>query len=118
FPTTCLVEADFFTFDFAGVASNQTSLLQRRFERFVVVDECTGDTVAHCTGLTAFAAAMNVDVKVERFKVVGQRQWLTYDHAAGFTGKVLVDGLAVDDDLARSFFQEHASHRGFAAAGS
>src|SRR3546814_12494440 len=41
---------------------------------------------------------------------------LKHDHASCFTIEVLVDGLAVDDDLARTFFQEHASYRRFAAA--
>src|SRR3546814_2935851 len=71
FATTCFVEADFFTFDFTGIASNKTSLLQRRLKRFVVVDERAGNTVAHCTGLAAFTTTVNVDVKVERFQMVG-----------------------------------------------
>src|SRR3546814_7685276 len=54
FATTCFVEADFFTFDFTVIASNKTSLLQRRLNRFVVVDKRADHTLSHCIGLTAF----------------------------------------------------------------
>src|SRR5690606_41942169 len=66
----------------------------------------------------AFTAAVNVDVEIERFEVVGENERLTHDHAAGVTGEVFVDGLAVDNDLARSLFQEHAGDRSLAAAGA
>src|SRR5690606_25555791 len=56
--------------------------------------------------------------KIKRFQMARKRQRLTNDHAAGFTSKVLVHRLAVDNYVARPFFQEHASHRSLAAAGS
>src|SRR5690606_39712258 len=114
--TTRLVETDFLAFDFAGIASDEAGLLQGGLQGLVVVDERTGDAVADCAGLAAFTTAVNVDVEIERFKVVGQFQRLAYDHAAGFASEVFVDGLAVDDDLARAFLQEHAGHRRFATA--
>src|SRR3546814_15028007 len=77
---TGLVEADFLAFDFARIARDETGLLECGLERFVVVDERTGDAVAHCAGLAAFAAAMHVDVKVERFERVRQFERLAHDH--------------------------------------
>src|SRR3546814_451057 len=72
FAATRFVETDFFTFDFTGIACNEASLLQRGLERFVVVDERAGNAVAYRTGLAAFTAAVNVDMKIERFQVVGE----------------------------------------------
>src|SRR5690606_1471565 len=115
---TGLVEADLLTFHFAGIAGDEAGLLQCGLERFVGVDERAGDAVTHCACLTTFTATVDVDVEVEAFHVVGQHEGLAHDHAAGFTSEVLVDGLAVDDDLARTLFQEHAGHRSLAAAGA
>src|SRR5690606_31585200 len=115
---TCLVEADLLAFHFAGVARDETSRLEGGLEGFVVVDESAGDAVTHSTGLAAFTATMNVDVEIERFEMVGEHQRLAHDHAAGFTGEVFVDGLAVDDDVARPLLQEDTSDRSLAAAGA
>src|SRR5690606_17433214 len=112
---TRFVETDFFTFDFTSIARDVAGLLERRLERFVVVDEGAGNTVAHRTSLTAFTTAVNVDMKIERFQVVGEFQRLTHDHAAGLASKVFIDGLAIDNNLARTFFQEHAGYRRFTA---
>src|SRR5690606_9582165 len=115
---TCLVEADLLTFDFTGVTRNQTGLRQLGLERGVVVDQGAGDAVAHCAGLARFTAATYVDLEVVRFEMVGERQGLANNHAAGFASEVFVNGLAVHDDIARPFFQEYARYRGFAAASS
>src|SRR5690606_10999648 len=116
--TTRLVETDFLTLDFTRIAGNQTRLLERRLGRFVIVDQSAGNAVTHCAGLTAFATAMHIDMEVERLEMAGEHQRLTHDHAAGFTGEILVDRLAIDDDVARTFFQEDTSNRSFAAAGA
>ena len=50
--------------------------------------------------------------------VVGQQQRLLDDHDRGLAAEVLVDRLAVDRDLAVALLQEHARHRGLAAAGA
>src|SRR5690606_17380360 len=61
------VRADLLTLDFAGIASDETCLLQSGLERLVVVDQCAGDAVTHCAGLAALAATVNVDVEIKRF---------------------------------------------------
>src|SRR3546814_5270650 len=109
FAATRLVEADFFTFDFAGIAGNQAGLLERRLQCFVVVDQRTGDTVAHRASLAAFAAAVDVDMKIERLEMTCEIQGLTHNHASGFAGKVFVDGLAVDNDFARAFLDRKST---------
>src|SRR5690606_18142200 len=101
---TCLVETNLLAFHFTCVTGDEAGLLQCGLERFVVVDECAGDAVAHCTCLTAFAATVNVDMKIKRLEVVGQFERLAHDHAASFTSKVFIHGLAVDHDLARALF--------------
>src|SRR5690606_32318606 len=116
--TTRLVEANLLAFHFAGIASHQTSALELGLQRFIVVDEGAGDAVTHCTCLAAFATTMHVDVEIKRFEVVGEARGLALDVAAGFTSEVFVDGLAVDDDLARTFLQVHTSDRSLAAAGA
>src|SRR5690606_2043095 len=87
-------------------------------ESRIVVDQSASDAVAHRTRLAGFAAAVDVDFDVERFQVAGQLEWLAHNHAAGFASEEFVDGFTVNDDLARSFFDENTSHRGFATAGS
>src|SRR3546814_8818562 len=64
FATTCFVEADFFTFDFTGIASNKTSLLQRRLKRFVVVDERAGNTVRSEEHKSALQSLMRISYAV------------------------------------------------------
>src|SRR5690606_19349121 len=115
---TCLVETDFLTFHFTGIASNEASALEFRLQGLVVVDESASNAVTHCAGLTAFAATVHVDVEIKRFEVVGESQGLTHDHAAGFAGKVFINRLAVDDDVARTFLHEHTRDRSLAAAGA
>src|SRR5690606_3457765 len=105
-------------FDFASVARNQACLRQGWLERGIVVDERARDAVPNSTGLARFTAAANVDFEIKRFEVVGKSERLTHNHASGFAGEEFVDGLAVDDDLARAFLEEHARHGSFAAAGS
>src|SRR5690554_1825016 len=115
---TGLVEADLLAFHFPGIARDEAGLLQCRLERFVVVDERACDTVAHCTSLTALATAVNVDMEIKRFNVAGEHERLTHDHAPGFAGEVFVDGLAVNNDIARPLFHEHTGDRSLAAAGA
>src|SRR5690606_31981913 len=116
--TTRLVQTDLLAFDFAGIAGDEASLRQCRLERRIIVDQRAGNAMAHGAGLSVHTAAVDVDVKVEGLQMAGQFQRLANDHATRFAREVLVHGLAVDDDLARAFFQEHTGHRSLAAAGS
>src|SRR3989338_6867115 len=114
----CGTQTDLLTFDFAGIARDETGLRQARLERGVVVDQGAGDAVAHSAGLAGFAATVHVDHHVEGFGVVGQQQRLLGDHDRGLTAEVGLDVLAVDHDLAGAFFQKHTGDAGFATAGA
>src|SRR5690606_11997579 len=116
FAATCFVQTDFLTLNSTSVASHQASLLQFCLQCCVVVDQSAGDAVTGSTGLAAFAAAMHVDLDVERFNMVGQHQRLTHNHATRFTSKVFVNRLAVDYDLTRTLLDEDTSNGGLATA--
>src|ERR1700712_2875676 len=73
---TRAVETDLFTFDFTRIASHEASVLQRRLQRFVVVDQRAGDAVANGASLAGFTAAVHVDLHVEGCVVRGQHQRL------------------------------------------
>src|SRR5690606_10280123 len=113
---TCLVEADLLTLDLAGVTTDEAGLLELRLQCFVVVDESASNAVAHSTCLATFTTTVNIDMEIKGFQVVGQHQRLAHDHAAGLTGEVFVNGLAVHDNLTRTFFHEHTGDRSLAAA--
>src|SRR4051794_9254764 len=68
------VQADLLAFHFARVAGDEARGGQRRLEGRVVVDQGAGDAVAHGAGLAGFTAAVDVDLDVEGFDVVGQHQ--------------------------------------------
>src|SRR5512145_5396 len=85
--TTRLAQTDLLTLDFARIASNQTSLLQHRLERGIVVNQRTSDAMAHGTRLTGLTAAGDVHHDVELAQCLSQIQWLTNDHPARLTGK-------------------------------
>ena len=101
-------EADLLTLNFACITGDKTSLAQGRLEGHVIVDQCTGNAVAHCASLAGLAAAVNVDHDVKRFDVVRQKQGLAADHDGGLATEEHLNVLVVNRDLASAFFQKHA----------
>ena len=67
--TASRAETDLLTFDFTGIARDETGLAQGRLEGCVIVDQRTGDAVAHCAGLAGLTAAVDVDHDVKRLDV-------------------------------------------------
>src|SRR5690606_39789307 len=104
--TSRLVEADLLALDLARVARDEARARQRRLERRVVVDQCTGDAVAHRARLAGLAAAGDVDHDVEAADVVGELERLAHDHATGLAREVVVERLAVDYELAGAAHEE------------
>src|SRR5213593_2263621 len=112
------VQADLLALDFARIARHEAGMAQGRLERCVVVEQRTGDAVTYRASLPRFAAAMHVDLHVEGCIVRGENQRLLDDHDGRLAAEVLLDRLAVHENLSRALFHEHASHRRLAAAGS
>src|SRR3989344_9609393 len=117
-PATSAVQADLLALDFAGVAGDETSAAQFGLQGSVEIDQGAGHTVTDGTGLTGFATTVDVDLDVERFSVVGQHQGLLDHHDGGLTAEVLLNGLAVDDDMAGALLDEDAGGGRLATAGA
>src|SRR3990167_2143782 len=115
---TGAVQTDLLTLDFTGIAGHETSAAQFGLQGSVEVDQSAGHAGTDGAGLAGFATAVHVDLDVERFEVARQGQRLLDDHDRGLTTKILIDGLAVDDDLASALLDEDAGDGGLATAGA
>src|SRR2546421_6377487 len=116
--TACAVQSDLLALDFARVARDEAGTAQVGLEGRVVVDQRTGDAVAHRAGLAGLAAAVHVDLDVEGRVVGREHQRLLDDHDRRLAAEVLLYRLAVDEDLSRALLDEDTCHRRLAAAGS
>src|ERR1700719_573621 len=112
-----LTQTHLLPLDFALIARHEAGFGQNRLEGLVVVDQRACDAVAHRAGLTRFAAAVHVDLDVERRQMVGQRERLGGGQPPRFAGGEVVDRAAVDDDVALAALQEHACNRTLAPSG-
>src|SRR5690606_33690145 len=115
-PTTGAVQTDLLTLDFTGIAGHETCAAQFGLEGCVEIDQGAGHAVAHSAGLTGFATTVHVDLDVEGFGIVGQHERLLDDHDRGLTAEILLDRLAVNDDLASALLDEDAGHGRLATA--
>src|SRR3989338_3397127 len=115
---TCLAQTDLLAFHFTRITSHQTGILQYGLERSVIIKQRPRNTVTHRTGLACFATTGYVNHNIEFCQVLGQRQRLAHDHAAGFAGEEHIDRLVVYDDVTLAWLDKHASHRTLAATGS
>src|SRR5687768_5210794 len=61
----CLVQADLFALDFAGIAGHETGLAQLGLQRLVVLDQCARDAEADRAGLTGGATTFDGNHHVE-----------------------------------------------------
>src|SRR5512135_3742466 len=104
---TRLAQADFLPLHFPCIAGHQTSLAQGALQSIVVIDQGAGNAMTHRTRLTGLAATGNVDHNVKAGLVVGNLQSLTHDHAPGFTGKILIDGLAINNNGSLAGLQKY-----------
>jgi len=115
---TRLVEANLLAFHFTCITCNKTSLGQRGFQRCIVFDQGTGDTVTNSASLSGLATAGHIDLDIETLELLNQFKRLTNDHAARFAGKELIDRLAIDDNGARTTFHENTSNGALATTGT
>jgi len=110
-------KSDLLALDLARIARHESRAGKRRFECFVVIDQRTGDAMAHCARLPRLPTTRHVHLNVKRARVVGQCKRLPGNHSASLALKVIIDGTTVDDDRPRTALQEDACHRTLAAAG-
>ena len=66
------MQADLFTLDFTRITRHEAGCAERWFERCIIVQQSTGNTVARCARLARLATASDVDLDIKRFCVVGQ----------------------------------------------
>ena len=69
--------------------------------------------MANSTRLSRKPTAKNIDVHIELPNTVGQFEGLHNKHARGWTNQILLEGPAIDCDLAITFFQMKTSNCGF-----
>jgi len=93
-------------------ASQNTDAAEKAFRKALDLEPDNED------GLTGLATAMDVDADVERLVVGRQHQRLAHDHDRRLPAEVLLDGAAVDEDLAAALLHEDARHRRLATAGA
>src|SRR5947207_6113164 len=105
-----LVQSHFLSLDFSRVAGHKPRRAERAFKPRIILDQRTGNAVAHGARLPALAAAEYVDEDVEAREILGQLQRLAHDHAAGLARKELVHRLAVHHEVALAGLEEHAGH--------
>src|SRR5947209_3001836 len=99
-PAAGAVEADLLALDLAGVARDEAGAAEVALQGHVVVDQGARDAVADRAGLAGLAATVHVDLDVEGGVVGGEHQRLADDHDRRLAAEVLLDRLAVDEDLA------------------
>src|SRR5579859_1843444 len=111
-----LVQTYFLALDFSRIPGYQTRFAQNRFERGIVIDQCSRYAMPHRARLPRLSTTIDVDQDVERIQVIGQYQRLAHDHAARLAGEELVDRFVIDRDFALAGPQEDPRHRALAAA--
>src|SRR5690606_18387221 len=115
---TCFTQTHFLTLNFTGITGYITSGAQSRTQSFIVLHQCTGNTVTDCTGLTVAAAAVNVYINVKLGQAFSQFQRLTNYHAGSFTAEVHIQRTIVNYDAASTRTQENTCSRSLATAGT
>src|SRR5690349_1767451 len=111
-----LVQSDLLSLDLARISRDEPRRAERRLQARIILDERARDAVAHRTGLAALAAAVHIHANVERGEVVRELERLAHHHPAGLAAEELVDGLAVDHEVALARLDEHARHGALAPA--
>src|SRR5437588_899967 len=100
-----------------GVAREKAGPLERDPDFGVEVDKGAGDTETESARLARHAAAEDGGVDVVHLVGAGGGQRLAQHHAVGLGGEVVLDGTAVDDDLAGAGPDANTGHGLLAATG-
>src|SRR5690606_22178449 len=111
-----LLEAVLLALDDARVAGEEAGLLQRRAVLRVGLDERAGDRQAQRTGLAGGAAALEVGVDVVAVGLLDRDERLPDQLLVQLAREVLLEGPAVEAELARPGDQPDPDHGLLAAA--
>ena len=107
-----------FAFLLAGIAGQETGLLQNSAERRIKKKQSTADAMTHSLGLAGRAAATHVDADFELVLEIHQLEGLAHDHLKGLTVEIFLEGAAVHNDGAGSGVKTGAGSGSLAAPGS
>src|SRR6266540_512682 len=113
-----LLEAVLLALDHAGVAGEETALLQLGPQLDVELDQGPGDAVAQRAGLPGDTAAVEAGDDVVALQRVGDPQRLGDDAAVGRVGEVVLERATVQLERAGPLDQTYPCHRLLAAAGA
>src|SRR5207249_9711585 len=102
----------------ARIAREEARLLQWRPELRIELGERAADPVTDGPSLPRESAAADDHGDVHLVELLDDFERLLEDHLAGLAPEVLVEGTAVDDELARAGLHPHPRHRLLAAPGS
>src|SRR5690606_6502414 len=109
--------AVFLPFDHARVTGQEARGLERRTQAGLVQLKRLADTVLHGTGLTRQAAALDGRLHVILAGHTGHVEGLAQNHLQHRTGEIVVDVLAVHDNLAGTRLDPDAGSRVLPLAG-
>ncbi len=101
----------------AAVAGEEAALLEDAAQLGLVIRERLGNAVANRAGLAGQPAARDGRTDVELAQAVGGGERLLQKHLQDGTGKVLLETLVVDDDLAGAGLDPDARDGVLALAG-
>jgi hypothetical protein len=110
--------AVFFAFPFAGIAGQQALGLEGGAQIDIALGQGAGDAVPDSAGLAVGAAALDVDADVNLAGERGDDQRLVHNHPQRLGGEIILEGPAVDEELAGARGDAHAGDGGLAAAGA
>lgn len=114
--TTCSGLTGFLTLNFAGIARQESVLLQNRTELGIDLAQCACDTQTSGLGLSLDPAAIEVDDDVVVFDGVGGQQGLLHLKLQDIEREVCFERLTVDCNLTFARLYENAGDSGFTSA--
>src|SRR5579883_1978078 len=100
----------------ARVASEEAEFLQTRTQFGVELHQSSCNTKTGSARLAGHAAAIRQNEEIELFHGFGSRERLPHHGARTFRRKIILEGAAIDLNLALTRAQKYARHRAFSAA--
>ena len=109
---TCSGLTGLLTLNLAGIAGQESGLLQHRTHLGVNLAQCASDTQTSGFGLSLDATAIEVDSDVVALDSVGSQQRLLYLELENLEREIGGKLLVVDCNLTLARLHEYASHSG------
>jgi hypothetical protein len=105
-------------FVFPRIASEKASLLEAGPKFTVEFDQSARNSQTDCIRLASDTTTMSQNQHIELVGHLGEEKSLTHRNATGFGREVLIEGTAVNRDVALTRAKENAGDRAFPATGS